>query len=114
MAAKNSDRTAKRKGQPRGRPFPPGQSGNPGGRPKGLGAIREQLADLEPIALQKLKQSLEDPDKYLEAVKLILAYRWGKPPQSLELTGKDGESLTIQVNKLVFAETNPLVTKEGE
>ena len=39
-AAKNSDGTA------RGRPFRPGQSGNPGGRPKGLArATRELVGD---------------------------------------------------------------------
>jgi hypothetical protein len=50
-SAENSQETARRRS--RGRPFKPGQSGNPGGRPKGSKtyAIRELVA-----------QALTDPD----------------------------------------------------
>jgi hypothetical protein len=43
--AQNSRITAKSKGKPRGRPFVPGQSGNPGGRPKDVHGIRQLSLD---------------------------------------------------------------------
>ena len=47
LVAQNSDQAAKRV---RGRPFQPGQSGNPGGRPRGLvAAIRAQTRDGEEL-----------------------------------------------------------------
>lgn len=57
MAA-NSDKTAKK---PRGRPFAPGQSGNPKGRPKNSQEQQNALAairDLAPTAVEIMQQML--------------------------------------------------------
>lgn len=50
-------------------PFRPGVSGNPGGRPKCSTSRRRPRA-------------------------LLLSYGWGKPPQSMEVSGPNGEPIT--------------------
>jgi len=83
----------------RGRPFQPGQSGNPGGRPKGSKSLRNLL-------IQALRKKAKDGrggekefyDVLVESivvnaakgnaalVKLIFDYHEGPPPQKHELT----------------------------
>ncbi len=83
----------------RGRPFQPGQSGNPGGRPKGSKSLRNLL-------IQALRKKAKDGrggekefyDVLVESVvvnaakgnaalvKLIFDYHDGPPPQKHELT----------------------------
>jgi hypothetical protein len=76
-----------------GKPFKPGQSGNPGGRPAVAKEFRARCRDfmqahgwrqLEAIACDR-----KDRDKY-RALELIAAYAYGKPKQGIELTGADG------------------------
>jgi Family of unknown function (DUF5681) len=70
-----------------GRPFKPGQSGNPGGRPKGLGHVRElarQRTDAAIVTLEGvMKHGRTDQAKVAAAVAL-LDRGWGKPLQSVE------------------------------
>ena len=56
--AQSSEKTAK----PRGKPFPKGQSGNPGGRPKTDPEVKALLKGATPAAAQLLIQLMEDPD----------------------------------------------------
>ena len=83
----------------RGRPFQPGQSGNPGGRPKGTKSLRNLL-------IQALRKKAKDGkggekefyDVLVESIvvnaakgnaalaKLIFDYHDGPPPQKHELT----------------------------
>jgi hypothetical protein len=48
--------------RPRGRPFPKGVSGNPGGRPKALARLKEQLLELSEEAVGTLKAMLGVPE----------------------------------------------------
>lgn len=68
--------------------FQVGQSGNPGGRPKGIGAAlrgkygedgRRLIAVLERYAFGKVKKC-SHRDR-LQAVETLLERGWGKPPQ---------------------------------
>lgn len=74
--AQNSENSRKR----RGRPFRPGQSGNPGGRPKGAGTLIYNVRDLfaraikneevEAEAIKRLEESLKNRRSILPTLEL--------------------------------------------
>lgn len=98
---------------PVGRRFQPGQSGNPGGRPKSdLGErIRKATADgrlLSDVLTAIVRADKNDVEKVLggdrpkiseriEAVKVMEARGWGKAPQPLEHSGPEGGPLVVEV-----------------
>ena len=82
MGAENSKKTAP------GRPFLPGQSGNPGGRPKGIAAIARQHTDKAVDVLVSAMDE-DDPRVRVAAAKEILDRGYGKAPVfTADLTGK--------------------------
>jgi hypothetical protein len=114
---KNSQR--QKKGGP-GKPWSPGQSGNPGGRPKGFAAlIRERTEEGLPLVdyavrLQQglevdlpedatVKERVEVARLRLDAGKWLADRGWGQPTQSVEHSGPEGEALVVQV--LTYAGT---------
>jgi hypothetical protein len=58
-----------------------GTSGNAGGRPKPPDGLRTRLADLSPLAIERLAELLDSADERvrLEAAKTILDRHLGRP-----------------------------------
>jgi len=93
----------------RGRPFQPGQSGNPGGRPQGSKSLRNLLIE---ALRKKAKDGKGGEKEFYELltesivvnaakgnaalVKLIFDYHEGPPPQKHELTETIYDATTLQ------------------
>jgi hypothetical protein len=93
--------------------FKPGQSGNPGGMPKGAREVRFKVAaalderftqDGQDRLVDALVLGVEAGDA--TCIKLACEYRWGKPVTQLELSGPDGEPLrsALDLSRLSDAE----------
>jgi hypothetical protein len=118
-------------GRPRGRPFAKGQSGNPGGRPikprtieqhrlehdarmfardRGAEAIDKLVALMRGVVRveidRKPVEMLVPPMAQLAAANALLDRGYGRPHQSVEMTGKDGGAIqTEEVDPLEIIET---------
>jgi hypothetical protein len=101
MTGSSAGAGKKRRGP--GRPFEPGQSGNPSGRAK---RTQEELDLIDackektPAALAVIEQIMmsgENERNRLAAAQYIIDRAYGKAVQQTELTGKGGESFTIQI-----------------
>lgn len=100
--AENSTSEASRRGP--GRPFTPGQSGNPGGRPKGVEEVQRLAREHTKDAITTLigiAKSLKSPAAArVSAATVLLDRGWGKPVQPTEHSGEmiqrviSGEPLT--------------------
>lgn len=89
-----------KKGKPRGKPFKPGQSGNPAGKPPGtlslVGLLKKRLAEIHPdqkrsfaeVFIDNVIQDAMDLDG--PSRKLIMNYIEGMPKQQMLIdTNKD-------------------------
>jgi len=93
VAAENSGLTAAS-----GRPWLPGQSGNPGGRPKGLAAlVRQETKDGEELVrfmLGVMRGRKKAPMRLrMEAVAWLADRGFGRVPMPLEHAGPEGAPL---------------------
>jgi hypothetical protein len=77
-----------------GRPFTPGNSANPGGRPHMTPEEREKWKALANKCLARLNDLADDEDaspQFLVKCAEVAANRaWGTPTQAIELTGPNG------------------------
>lgn len=97
------------------KPFEPGKSGNPAGRPKKLPDIDELLADVlgdekeGKTAAHSILMALEAKAAKgdVRAAEVLLDRAWGKPKQSHELTGKDGSEFTLILPQIVINVLKP-------
>ena len=67
-----------------GRPWPPGRSGNPGGRPKAALDIQALARAHTPDAIPALVAALANPSERVAAAVALLDRGWGKPIQAIE------------------------------
>lgn len=123
MNTKSSDKTAGRRpdGMPVGTPFPKGKSGNPAGRQPGCVSIKAELRKLlqvviknevnpltmededmpvgRKIALNLILKAVNDKDTW--AITRIMEQLDGKPAQSVNLGGQEGENPVVTRGELV-------------
>lgn len=94
--------------------FKKGQSGNPGGRPKKLLPDGRSLVDLAKChtetavnALANILMSPTAPEAArISAATALLDRGWGRPSQSMELSGKVDGDFTISKIELVAGDGN--------
>lgn len=90
--AENSIKSVKPVKRGPGRPFQPGQSGNPGGRPKESGEIRDLARQYSEEALQTLVNIMRKADKdtvRIVAAQIIIERGCGKPLTAAEIAEED-------------------------
>lgn len=77
--------------------FKKGKSGNPGGRPKEAAEVKELAREYGAEAIAKLVELLRgnDPRTSKAAADSLLDRGFGKPGQSVEMSGPDGAPLTV-------------------
>jgi len=100
--AENSKKTAKRG---KGKPFAPGKSANPGGRPKIPEEVRDAARALSLEAIKILAGVMRGaktrPGDKIRAAETLLNRAWGTPASSVEITGKDGQPIEVALIKRV-------------
>lgn len=77
--------------------FKPGQSGNPGGRPKEAPEVKALAREYGAEAIAKLVELMrgDDPRVAKAAAETLLDRGFGKPQQSVELSGDPDKPLTV-------------------
>lgn len=83
--------------------FKPGQSGNPGGRPAGLGEFRALCRENAEWAMEQLKKAIQKAAAkgqvlgVAAGVKLLWESAYGKPAQTVRVSGEDGGPVKAEV-----------------
>lgn len=79
--------------------FKKGRSGNPGGRPKIEGEIKELARTYTQEAVERLVEWMRstNPKASVGAAIALLDRGWGKPAQAVELGGKDGGGILVKI-----------------
>src|SRR5262249_41473804 len=117
-----SERTAKPKRKPRGKPFPKGVSGNPGGRPKQVHELMEIGRAFSAEGIEEVAAIMRDKElaaaMRMPAIDRILDRGMGKPvqPTAADLTpvleaprtGDDAKDVTPEVNRPTIIEQDPM------
>lgn len=85
-----------------GRPFPPGVSGNPKGRPKKGYSITEMMQEMlgsEPEKKRALGEAILQKALAgdVTAIKTLWNYMDGMPKQGIELSGEDGGDIPVLI-----------------
>lgn len=87
--------------------FRPGQTGNPRGRPKENPLAVELARAHTEEAVQTLAEIMRDAEAGAKArayaATALLDRAWGKPAQSVAVTGEDGGPLVVEIVRLSHA-----------
>jgi HEAT repeat protein len=77
--------------------FQKGQSGNPGGRPKAEGHVRDLARAQTTNAIQTLVEALEDPNGRVRvaAAMALLDRGWGRPTQVIEEQAPEVDAVAL-------------------
>lgn len=98
--------SAENRKKPRGKPFAPGNSANPGGRPK----LPEDIKHVRELARQYTHRAVDalvavlDGDSAaasVAAANALLDRGWGKPEQSIVGPGPDGEHVIRVIERRI-------------
>lgn len=98
--AEDSTKAAPPKRRGPGRPFQPGQSGNPGGMKPIPPEVREMARAATPQAIATLIQVCERGDtssSRVSAAVALLDRAWGKPAQSLEVSSPNDGAAELRL-----------------
>jgi hypothetical protein len=86
-----------------GRPFPPGVSGNPGGRPKEVREVIDLARSHSPAAVETLASIMRNeeapPAARIAAANAILDRAYGRPKETLETRGVTLEQMLVSAWK---------------
>ena len=110
--SENKSGAGKRGGR-RSTSFRPGQSGNPGGRPKALREVQECARQHTAMAIAKLAEIAEhgkSESAQIAAANALLDRAWGKPLQSLHATSQMEEH---DFTEMTDAELAGIIRKYG-
>ena len=88
----------------RGKPFQPGQSGNPGGRPKMPDALKARIAKLaskDAVDVLQAALSSQDEKVRIQAAGMLMDRAWGKAitPSDVKVTSGDLNADHLQALK---------------
>ena len=112
MSAQNTEPNRPKKRVPPGRRWQKGESGNPGGRPKGLGSyVREKCGEDGRVLIDMLfaivtndvqffeQHAIEVPNtkEVLQATEMLMDRGWGKATQAVEVGGMGGGPVAVTV-----------------
>lgn len=76
-----------------------GQSGNPTGRPKDTASFRALCRDKTPVGFKRLMAIIEGSENegvVVKAVQVLIENGHGKPTQTTEVSGPNGEAIQIE------------------
>lgn len=115
--AENSD-TAAKKRRGAGKPFQPGQSGNPGGRPKVLEEIKNLAREHSETAIKTLADIAKDAkanhSARVAAANALLDRGYGKPLQTIEASVSLLDQMTADEQTALAAALEALARNEDE
>lgn len=94
-----------------GRPFKKGQSGNPGGLPKGLAEVKGLARTYTVEAISRLAEWMKSDNAKasVSACAVLLDRGWGKPQQDIGITPSDAFIQALkQINAIHQYEDEPV------
>jgi len=98
------------------RPFQPGQSGNPGGQPKGLADVRKAARTYTQEAIETLAKWMRDdnPKASIPAAVALLNRGWGMPQQTVKATVNHIREMTdAELTEFLTGEHDEIGDSEG-